>query len=314
MLTAGGTEACNLGVLGLLEAQPRRAGAHAVASAIEHPAVAEPLLQQQRVAQIELSWLPVVQGLPPSPGTLRAAITPATQLVAVQWVNHETGTLLPVRDYAAVSREARVPCFIDATQALGKLPVNVTELGADAVAFAAHKLGGPAGAGALWVRRGVQLGSRMLGGAQERGRRAGTPDVLAQVGFGVACEHAAQRVAAQPRLAALRDRLETELVALGAILNASATDRVATVSNSSWRGWRGEALVAALDLEGIACSSGAACSSGTSEPSPVLRAMYPDEPWRAGSALRLSFGVETTESDTHSLLQALRKVLSRPAG
>lgn len=312
VLTGGGTEACNLGVLGVVDSFPAASTVHVVASTIEHPAAAEPLRHCESSGRATVSWFAVPAGRAPDAAALRACFTADTRMLVVQWVNHETGTILPVQAYAEACRSAGALCIIDATQALGKLPVNVAALGADVLAFAAHKLGGPAGAGALWVRRSVQLSPRMLGGAQERGRRAGTPDVVAQVGFGLACELAAERVAAQPRIAALRDAVERGLRELGGLSNAADGARVATVSNSSWRGWRGEALIAALDIEGIACSSGAACSSGTSEPSRVLAAMYPDEAWRAGSALRLSFGVESTESDVESVLTALRRVVARP--
>src|SRR5262249_28112206 len=135
----------------------------------------------------EVNRLAVPAGLPPAPEAFAAALQPGTRLVAVQWANHETGTILPVAAYAEVCRRARGPLFVDATRAAGKLPIDVRELGADLVALASHKLGGPAGAGALWVRRGLALAPVLHGGAQERGRRGGTPDVLGAVGFGAAC-------------------------------------------------------------------------------------------------------------------------------
>ena len=243
---------------------------------------------------------------------LRAQLRPNTRLVAIQWINHETGTVFPVAEYARVCRGAGVPLFVDAVQGLGKLPLSVEELGADLVACAAHKTGGPAGSGALWVRHGVDLDPVLHGGSQERGRRGGTPDVVAHAGFGAACQLLGERLSAQPRIATLRDRIEHALLVLGAVRNASSGPRVSTVSNTSVRGWRGEALIAALDVEGLAASSGAACSSGLQEPSPVLRAMHPDESWRAGAALRLSFGVETTEIEQESALALIAKVLARP--
>ncbi|HEX2678799.1 MAG TPA: aminotransferase class V-fold PLP-dependent enzyme, partial [Polyangiales bacterium] len=262
---------------------------------------------------LEVTRLAVPAGRAPAPEDLRRALRPRTKLAAIQWVNHETGTVLPVREYAAICRDAGVPLFVDAMQALGKLAIEVDTLGADLLACSAHKIGGPAGSAALWVRRGVELDPLLHGGAQERGRRGGTPDVLAHVGFGAACEQLAERLATQPRIAALRDRAELALLAHpGAVGNAPSGPRVATVSNVSVRGWRGEALIAALDVEGVAASSGAACSSGLSEPSPVLLAMHGDEPWRAGAALRLSFGVETTEIEVESALAVIARVLARP--
>lgn len=310
VLTSGGTEACNLGVLGAL---PETGPMHVVTSQIEHPAVAEPLRELERVGRITLTRLEVPRGAAPSVEALRAALRPDTRLCALQWVNHETGTILPVELYARVCREAQVPLFVDATQGFGKLPLSVTELDADLIALAAHKIGGVAGAGALWIRRGLAMRSLALGGGQERGRRAGTPDVRAALGFGVACSLIAERLQAQPRLAAQRDQLEARLLTLGAVRNADQGPRVATVSNVWWPGRRAEALVAALDIEGVAVSAGAACSSGKSEPSAVLLAMHPDETARAEASTRFSFGPEVTDIEREYAEEAAQKVLSRPA-
>jgi cysteine desulfurase len=233
-------------------------------------------------------------------------------LVAVQWVNHETGTVLPVGEYAALCRRAGVPLFVDATQAAGKLPIDVRALGADLLALASHKLGGPAGAGALWVRRGLDVAPLVRGGAQERGRRAGSPDVTSAVGFGAACDVLSGRLAAQRALASLRERTEAQLRELGGVINAARGPRAATVTNASFAGRRGSELVAALDLEGVCVASGAACSSGLDQPSPVLLAMHSEQPWRASAALRLSFGPETTDREAETAVAALRRVLSRP--
>jgi cysteine desulfurase len=151
----------------------------------------------------------------------------------------------------------------------------------------------------------------VLGGKHERGRRAGSPDLLAAVGFGAACTVLGERLAAMPRIARLRAELEAGLLALGAVRNAEVGPRVATVSSVSLRGAAGEALVAALDLDGLCAASGAACSSGLSEPSPVLLAMYPSEAWRAGSALRLSLGPETSSAEVAAALAVLGRVVPR---
>jgi len=307
VLTSGGTEACNLGVLGMHV--PR--GAHVVTTALEHPAVERAVAQLVRTREVTVTTLSALDGVAPSAEALAAALTPHTVLCAVQWINHETGTELPVQAYARVCRAASVPCFVDATQAAGKRAIEVAALGADALALASHKLGGPAGAGALWVRRGVELDPRLVGGAQERGRRAGTPDVLCAVGFGAACAELGERLQAQTRLAALAAHVEAGLARLGGTPNGVGGPRVATARNASFAGVRGDELVAALDLEGVCASSGAACSSGLQAPSPVLAAMYPAQAWRAGSALRLSFGPETTEGEAQSALDALQRVLGR---
>jgi len=307
VLTSGGTEACNLGILGI-------AGdscAAVISTEIEHPSVAA-ALEQLVGTGARLLRLATRDALPPEPAELGALLTRGVGLVALQWVNHETGQRLPVEQYANICREAGVPLFVDATQAWGKLPIDVSSLGATAVAIASHKAGGPAGAGALWVARGTDIRPRLLGGGQERGRRAGSPDPVAQVGFGAVAANIADRLGVQVQLAGLRDRLEAAAVTLGAVVNGGAGPRVATATNVSLRGRTGAALVASLDLEGVCCSSGAACSSGLNEASPVLRALYPAERWRAESAVRFSFGPEVIEIDVENAVSALRRVLARP--
>jgi cysteine desulfurase len=309
VLTSGGTEACNLGVFGVLPATGR---VHVITTEVEHPAVAEPLQQLERAGRITVTRLRVPCGQPPEAAELRAAITPDTRLCAVQWVNHETGTIFPCSEYAEVCRAAGVPLFVDATQAFGKLPLTVEALGADLIALASHKIGGTAGAGALWVQRKLALASVALGGGQERGRRAGTPDVRAAVGLGVACSLVPERLQQQVRIAGLRDRLESRLLALGAIRNAERGPRVGTASNVWWSGRRSDATVAALDLEGLAVSAGAACSSGTSEPSKVLRAMHPLEHARSETSIRFSFGPETDETAVEFAAECCRRISLRP--
>jgi len=280
VLTGGGTEACNLGVRGLARTEGR-----------------------------DVIALRVVEGRPPTPEELAPHLAPDT-LVAIQWINHETGTVFPIHEYVQVCREHQARLFVDATQALGKVPVDVGALGADAVAVAAQKIGGPAGAGACWVRRGLELEPVLDGGSQERGRRPGTPDTLSMVGFGAACRLTRERLAHQPRVTELRDRIESKLLRLGGVLNGG-NPRTGTVSNLSFRDWKGPLLVAALDVEGLCLSTGAACSSGLQEPSAVIRAMYPDEQWRAGSAVRISLGMETTEQDIETASHAFQRVLAR---
>ena len=303
VLTGGGTEACNLGIRGLAAGHDR-----IVTSQVEHPAVAESVRRLGTEGR-EVVSLPVPRGRPPGLEELIPHLGPRT-LVAIQWVNHETGTLLPVREYAEACREYGARLFIDGTQALGKVPVDVAALGADAVAVAAQKIGGPAGAGACWVRRGLDLEPVLDGGSQERGRRPGTPDTLSMVGFGAACSLIGDRLAQQPQVTERRDRIEAALLELSGVLNGGAP-RSGTVSNVSFRNWKGPLLVAALDVEGLCLSTGAACSSGLQAPSAVIRAMYPDEQWRAGSAVRISLGMETTDADIEMASQAFRRVLAR---
>ncbi|MFK7990942.1 MAG: cysteine desulfurase family protein [Sandaracinaceae bacterium] len=301
VFTAGGTEACNLAVLGV--AHGRRV---ILTTPIEHPAVQEAVAARGA----DVRHLAVPAGCPPSPDAFAAQLD-GVELAVVQWVNHEVGTRFDIPAYAEACRARAVPLVVDATQALGKLPVNVQELGAAAVAFASSKVGGPLGAGALWIRRDTEIASLLHGGAQERGRRAGTPDVVALAGFGAAAACACSRVAQMPAVEARRDRLESCLLELGAEVAGATGPRVATVSTVSVPGWRGSSLVAALDLEGLGVSSGAACSSGVEKPNATLLAMYPAEAWRANAALRVSLSVTTTDDDVATAERVLRAVLPR---
>lgn len=302
-LTGGGTDACNLGVRGLGAGR-----SHVVTTSVEHPAVARSV-ERLREAGSEVDVLDVHGGVPPTPDALGRALR-SDSMAALQWVNHETGTVFPIEAYASVCRERGARLFVDATQALGKVEVDVERVGADAIAFAAQKVGGPAGAGACWVRRGVDLGTVLEGGSQERGRWPGTPDTVAMVGFGAAAALTIARLDRQSAVRTLRDRTQAKLAALGGVSNAEEP-RTATVSNMSFLGWDGAVLVAALDVEGVCVSTGAACSSGVQAPSEVLLAMYPDEQWRAGSAVRISLGIETTEAETTRAVAAFEAVLAR---
>jgi cysteine desulfurase len=305
VLTGGATEACNLALRGVAEARPgpRRI----VTTSVEHPAIAA-TCERLWQAGFELRTLEVLRGKPPTPKELELVLKGGATAVAVQWVNHETGTVFPIEGYAEVCLAAGVPLVVDGCQALGKLPVSIEKLGALVVSAAKH--GGPAGAAGVWVDRGLEVAPVIQGGAQERGRRPGTLDVAAQAGFGAALRALPVRLADMPRLARLRDQLEAACLALGGVVNGEGP-RVSTVTNVSFRGWRGTELVAALDLEGLCASSGAACSSGVGEPSPVLVAMYPEEPWRAESALRLSLGPEVSAEEVAEAIAILQRVVPR---
>lgn len=305
VFTSGGTEACQLGMFGLAKGCRR-----VVTTAVEHPAVAG-AAEALGKRGLDVIRLAVPLGVAPSVDALAESVDDRT-LVALQWVNHETGTLFSIEAYLARCRETGARTFIDASQALGKLPIDVEALGADAVAFTSQKIGGPSGAGALWVRRDGPFEPIVEGGGQERGRRSGTPDVTSLAGFGAACEELPARLRSQARIAQARDEVEAALVDLGGVPNAP-DHRVATVTNVSFAGWKGAELVAALDVEGVCVSAGAACSSGLQEPSPVISHMYPDEQWRAGSAVRVSFGHDLDPADIELGLQVFRRVLGREA-
>lgn len=303
VLTGGGTEACNLGVRAVARGRRR-----IITSTVEHPAVAQSVARLENAGR-EVIRLGVPAGRPPPVSELSEHLD-GDCAVAIQWVNHETGTLFPVEGYADACGRAGASLFVDATQALGKQAIDLSTLRVDALAIAGQKVGGPAGAGACYVRRGIEVEPVFDGGSQERGRRPGTPDTSTMAGFGEACRGVSARLDEQPRIATLRDQLESALMALGAVRNGGHP-RVGTVTNLSFAGWKGAVLVGALDVEGVCVSAGAACSSGLAAPSPVLLAMYPGEQWRAGSAVRISLGIETTHDDIGMASQAFQRVLAR---
>ncbi len=311
VLAGSGTEALNLAVLGIARARRAATGAlQIVTSAVEHPAVGACVAQLEREGFERVELVPR-GGQRFSPEELAEALRAPTACVAVQWVNHETGHIWPIAEYAVRCAAANAPLVVDACQALGKLAIDLSTLpGVSALVVSAAKIGGPAGVSALFHARSEPLWPLLHGGAQERGFRPGTPDVAALAGFAAALDDLPARLAAQPRLAALRDELEAAASALGGSANAAQT-RVATVSNVSFQGRRGDVLVAALDVEGLCVSAGAACSSGLAAPSPVLRAMYADSPWRAESAVRFSLGPETRAQDVTAAVEVLRRVLGR---
>jgi cysteine desulfurase len=298
VLVSGGTEAVNLAVAA--------ASGTIATSRLEHPSVVRSIeragARGSRVIHLDAGRL-----LP----DLDAALAEGARFVALQWVNHETGLVLPIAEVAKRTREAGAMLFVDATQALGKIEVDV-RVGIDLLAISSGKIGGPIGAGALYVRRGITLDPLLVGGREERGRRAGVPSPILCAGFAAALSELPARLAEMPRIARERDRLEAFLIQRGALATATpGCARAATVTHVSVPGWQGPLLVAALDLEGLAASSGAACSSGLDEPSPAVLALHPEEPWRASAALRLSLGAETSATDVEEALQILARVLSR---
>ncbi len=312
VFTSGGTEADALGVWGLARAA-RAAGqpARILSSGIEHPAVtgACRALEGDGFA-VEL--LPVGAG-----GTLDAeavaqACAGGAALLTVQVANHELGTVQDVPALAAIAREHGVPVLADAVQALGKLPLAVAELGASAVAVSAHKIGGPAGCGALWIAGGAELASPRPGGGQERGRRPGTENLIGAVGFGAAAALASDRGEARRAAAnAAASALEAGLRAMdGVRIHGAGDRRVGNTVNAGFDGALGEVVVTALDLAGIAASTGAACTSGSVAPSPVLLATgLPAD--RAAEAVRFSTGPETTLDEVAEVLEELPAILAR---
>ncbi|MFN8057856.1 MAG: cysteine desulfurase family protein [Vicinamibacterales bacterium] len=309
VFTSGGTEADNLAIRGVAEAAPpgRR---HIVTSAIEHEAV----LQTCR-ALTRQGWRVTVVKVDESgtidPDAIREAMTPETALVSVMVANNEIGTLQPVSTISAIARAAGAVMHTDAVQAIGKVAVDVEALGVDLLALAAHKFNGPKGVGALWIRPGTKLVAQMTGGRQERHRRAGTENVPGIVGLGAAARAAAS-LAPMTRVGELRDALEDGILARvpDTIVNGDRAGRVPNTTNISFEGVDAESLLIALDLEGFEVSTGSACSSGTLEPSHVLRAMGLP-PSRAQNALRFSLGTSNTPAEVDRLLDVLPAIVER---
>ena len=297
IFTGSGTEADVLAVRGAAEALEPSGRRHLVVSTIEHEAVLQTARALARRGW-EVSWLGVDRSGVVAPDALAALITDRTALVSVMLANNEVGTIQPIAELAAAAHARGALFHTDAVQAAGKLPLDAAALGVDLLAISGHKFSGPKGTGALWVRRGTRLIAQMTGGRQERNRRAGTENVPALVGLGVAAARARTRLAEIDRVAALRDALERDLLAAvpGTHVNGRRDARVANTSNIGFEGIEAESLVIAFDLEGIAVSTGSACSSGTLEPSHVLKAMGLD-PHDTQNAIRFSLGFSTTAED-----------------
>jgi cysteine desulfurase len=311
IFTSGGTEADNLAIRGVLwyQSQKKR---HFIVSAIEHEAVLE-TARHMEVLGWEVTYLAVDRAGAVHPETLRAALRPDTALVSVMLANNEVGTIQRVAELAAIAREGGALFHTDAVQAVGAIPVHPRALGVDLLSMSGHKLYGPKGIGALWVRHGLRLAVQVTGGGQERERRSGTENVPAIVGFGRACELASERLAAgEPqRVSALRDRLIAGVLQRvpEAILTGHPALRLPNNASFCFPGVEGEPILLNLDFAGICASSGSACATGAIEPSHVLLAMgY--SPEVANGALRLTLGRENTDADVDAVLEALPRILA----
>jgi len=304
VFTASGTEANNAVVLGA----GRRSGfsGRIVISSFEHPSV-RAAAEAVEAAGMEVARVrPGADGVVDA-GAMTAAVTPGTRLVGLMLANNEVGTLQPVAEVAAACRELGVPVLCDAVQAVGKVPVSVGELGCDFLTLGGHKFHGPLGIAALWVRSGAELEPLLVGGSQERRRRASTENVPGIVGLGAACALARRELAERGRhLAALRDRFEAGVreAIPDAVLHATSAPRLPNTSHLAVPGIEGEALLIRLDLAGFAVSTGSACASGTVEPSPGLQAMgmAPEE---ALASIRVSVGMTNTAEEVDRFLAAL---------
>jgi cysteine desulfurase len=321
VFTSGGTEADNLAVKGLYWARrdgPDGSRRRVLTTSVEHHAVLDSVRWLEEAQGAEAVWLVVGTDGAVRPGALRAAIAQApgqVAVVSVMWANNEVGTVQPVRELAAVAHEYGVPFHTDAVQAAAQLPVDFAASGADALTVTGHKLGGPVGVGALILARGVTPVPVLHGGGQERDIRSGTLDTPAIRAFAVAAAVCAkQRAEEAERLAALRDELVRQVLAAvpDAVLNGppSGPDRLPGNAHFSFPGCEGDALLMLLDANGIACSTGSACTAGVAEPSHVLLAMGADDS-RARGSLRFSLGHTSTKHDVDALGLVIREVVDR---
>ena len=312
VFTSGGTESDNFALRGVADALDATGRRHLIASAIEHEAVLNTLKALARKGW-ETTLLPVDASGIVDPERLADSLTDRTALVSVMHANNEIGTVQPIAELARLAHSRGALFHTDAVQSTGKIPVDVRALGVDLLSLSAHKFYGPKGAGALWIKRGTRLTAILTGGKHERNRRAGTENVPALAGLGVACRLSAAKMAGEgARLSSLRDRLEAAVLGTvpGTAVNGARAPRVPNTTNISFEGVEAESLLIALDLEGIAVSTGSACSSGTLEPSHVLRAMgLPTH--RTQNSIRISLGSGNTDEQVDEFLSKLPKVVDK---
>src|SRR5438067_3434448 len=311
VFTSGGTEANNLAIRGICETAESH-GKHIVTSAIEHPSV-RGVIEELETRGWEVTRLPVYDDGIVRMDDLRDAIRADTVLISVMMANNEIGTIQPIPQIGAFVREERERshrhlCFhTDAVQAAGRLPIDVQALGCDLLTLSGHKIYAPKGIGVLFIRRGVRVRPQQIGGHQERERRAGTESVPNIVAFGAAADFAQREMNMRnEHTQCLRDRFETEVATRidDIILNGNREQRLPHLSNISFRFIEGEGLLIHLDMQGVAVSTGSACSSGTLEPSPVIKALGRGEELARG-AIRFSFGKDNTDQDVDVAVEAV---------
>lgn len=302
VFTSGGTESNNLAIRGVLLANPNKR--HIVTTKVEHPSVLF-LCQQLEKEGYEVTY-PLV-----SPTD---SIREDTALVSVMWANNETGVIFPIKKIAAVCQEKNVPLHVDATQAAGKIPIDLAKVPVNLLSISGHKLHAPKGIGALYVRRGTKITPLFYGGHQERSRRAGTENVASIVGLGKACALAQARLnnGTAERIGALRNQFEATLSQKFPWLriNGKENQRLPNTSSISFAGLEGEAICLLLGEEDICVSTGSACSAGSLEPSHVLKAMGLNTKQARGT-VRLSLSFETRQEETNNTLVALEKIIRR---
>ena len=313
IFTSCGTEGDNAAIRGMLEARGERR--HIVTTQVEHPAVLG-LCQHLEKKGYRVTWLRVDQDGMLDMEELRDALTDDTALVSVMYANNETGVIFPIDRIGEIVRAKGIPFHVDAVQAAGKIPLNVNDISVDLLTISGHKFHGPKGVGALYVRRGISFPPFMIGGHQERNRRAGTENVAAIIGMGKAAELAQKHLSEDAeRIRALRDQLEASLAQScpDCRVNGQRRDRLPNTSNIAFRYLEGESILVLLDQHGICASTGSACTAGSSEPSHVLRAMEVPPDWLQG-AVRFSLSRLNTEEEVRYVNEKLPLIVQRLQG
>ena len=311
IFTGGGTEADNTALSGVARANKQK-GNHIITTTVEHHAILETCAALAKEG-VETTYVPVDNFGVVSPDDIKKAITPKTILISVMHANNEVGSIQPVEEIGRIAKQAGVYLHTDAVQTVGHIPVNVDDLGVDLLSLAAHKLYGPKGVGVLYVRRGTRIEPFIHGGAQEKGRRAGTENVAGIVGLAKAVELAMPELDSErKRITALRDKLIKGMFDRIDLMqvNGHPTKRLPNNVNVSIDYVEGESMLLNLDLEDICVSTGSACSSTSAEPSHVLRAMRVD-PARAHCSLRFTLGKWTTEDEVDRVLTVMPEVVTR---
>ncbi|MCJ2179130.1 cysteine desulfurase NifS [Novosphingobium album (ex Hu et al. 2023)] len=309
--TSGGTEADNMAIMSALETQGDRD--EVITSAVEHPAVLSLVAHLEKTGRAKVHIIPVDSKGRLDMEAYRKALGPKTAIASIMWANNETGTIFPVEQLAELAHQAGALFHTDAVQAVGKIPINLADSEIDMLSLSGHKLHGPKGIGALYARKGTRLRPLIRGGHQERGRRAGTENAPAIIGLGKAAELAMEHMAdEQTRVAGLRDRLEKGLLQQigNSFVTGDADNRLPNTANVAFEYIEGEAILLLMNREGIAASSGSACTSGSLEPSHVLRAM--NVPYTAAhGAIRFSFSRENGDADVDRVLEVMPAIIGK---